>query len=223
MQQPCTGTMFHVYTGRQLRTSINIHFCCWFCSNPPPRSPCHPALLVACPMCNVDNVEVFSYHVMGLLSAKTSIDWPTVSNIFAYQSSCSWSVLSTRKSISRCLLWILWILNWCINWRTTTIWMCLPRQSPQTNCTISRSRCPGCEMFQIFDSGLTQLTPAAHYSGSDASRGRHAGHAPRPRRVPGHDPAGDTCAWDGPLDSAFSNNATFQVAVGNVGIKTSIN
>ena len=33
-------------------------------------------------------------------------------------------------------------------------------------------------MFQIFDSGLTQLTPAAHYSGSDASRGRHAGHAP---------------------------------------------
>ena len=56
--------------------------------------------------------------------------------------------------------------------------MCLPRQSPQTNCTISRSRCPGCEMFQIFDSGLTQLTPAAHYSGSDASRGRHAGHAP---------------------------------------------
>ena len=88
--------------------------------------------------------------------------------------------------------------------------MCLPHQQPQTNCTISPARCPGYEMFQIFDSGLTQLTPAAHYSGSHASRGRHAGHAPARGEflvmiLLGTRVLHLLVGWDGSLDSAFSN------------------
>ena len=119
---------------------------------------------------------------------RQDLHWPTVSNLYL----CSWSVLSTRRGIIRCLLWTLWILNWCIYWRTTPINV---SSSPAATNQLYHLPSPVSwlrnvsniwQRLDTVDTGCSLLRePCVTWQ----TRGTRA----RPRRVPGHDPAGDTC------------------------------